>query len=210
MNWFDIVIIVLWAVGFLTGLRMGLFGAIFTTGGLIVGVLLAGRFSDNVAELLTDSISSDTLVTVISYGIIILAVFIGAQFLKAVVKGIMKMVFLGWVDTVGGLALGMVAGVILSGALITGMARYSNDLPTDLLDSQSENALVDMVRERALELVTSGIQEKMNTALMESSLVPIFLDIRSAIPGDALGLVPDDFRLALDLLEAQIEALEQE
>ena len=210
MNWLDIVIIVLWAIGFFTGLRMGLYGAIFTTGGLIVGVLLAGRFSDNVAELLTDSISSDTMVTVISYGIIILAVFIGAQFLKTVVKGIMKMVFLGWVDSLGGLALGMVAGVVLSGALITGMARYSNDLPTDLLDAQSENALVDMVREKAIELVASGVQEKMNTALVESSLVPVFLNIRSAIPGDALGLVPDDFSLALDLLDAQIEASEQE
>jgi membrane protein required for colicin V production len=210
MNWLDIVIIVLWAIGFFTGLRMGLFGAIFTTGGLIVGVLLAGRFSDNVAELLTDSISSDTLVTVISYGVIILAVYIGAQFLKTVVKGIMEKVFLGWVDNLGALALGMVAGVVLSGALITGMARYSNDLPTELLDLESENTLVDMVRDKAIELVASGVQQKMNTTLVESSLVPIFLDIRSAIPGDALGLVPDDFSLALDLLEAQIEASEQE
>jgi len=210
MNWLDIVIIVVWGIGFFTGWRMGLFGAIFTTGGLIVGVLLAARLSDNVSDLLTDSVSSDTVATVIAYAIIIIAVFIAAQFLRAIVKGILKLVFLGWVDSVGGLALGLVMGVVLSGTLITGMARYSNDLPTELLGSDSDNTIVDMVRDQAIDLVAGGIQEKLNTALVESTLVPVFLDISGAIPGDALGFVPDDFRLALEVLEAQIEAAEQE
>lgn len=213
MNWLDIVIIVLWAIGFFTGMRLGLYGAIFNTGGLIVGVLLAGRFSDDVAEILTDSISSDTLLTVVSYGIIILAVFIGAQFLKSVVRGMMKMVFLGWVDSLGGLVLGMVAGVILSGALITAMARYSNDLSEplmSLMEVESDNALVDMIRDKVIELSRDNLQDKMNNALVGSTLVPVFLDIRDAVPGNALGMVPDDLSRALDILQAQIEASKQE
>ncbi|MBF8266581.1 MAG: Colicin production protein [Dehalococcoidia bacterium] len=203
MNWLDIVIIAAWALGLFIGWRMGLFGAIFTTGGLIAGVLLAARFSDNVAGLLTDSISSDTLVTVISYAIIIVLVFIAAQLLKAMVKGIFKLVLLGWVDSLGGLALGLVAGVALSGAIIMGLARYSSDLPVELLEELTGASYLDIPIER------TGIQEKLNTALVESTLVPVFLDVRDALPGEATGLVPDDFRLALDVLEAQIAGAEE-
>lgn len=204
MNWLDIVIVAMWGIGFFVGWRMGLFGAIFTTGGLIVGVLLAGRLSDNVAELLTDSISSDTMATVIAYGIILFAVFVAAQVLKTIVKGILKMVFLGWVDTVGSLALGLVAGVVLSGALITVMARYSSDLPLELLDLAPGEVISNLPVEFLIE--RSGIQEKLNTAMVESTLLPVFLDIRGAIPGQALGFVPDDFKVALDVLETQIDS----
>ena len=204
MNWLDIVIIALWGIGFFVGWKIGLLGTIFTTGGLIVGVLLAGRLSDNVSELITDSVSSDTLATIIAYGIILFAVFIAAQVLRTVVKGVLKMVFLGWVDTVGSLALGLVMGVVLSGALITVLARYSSDLPLELLDLAPGEVISDQPIEFLIERV--GIQEKLNTAMVESTLIPIFLDIRSAIPGHALGFVPDDFKVALDVLETQIDS----
>ena len=204
MNWLDIVIIALWGIGFFVGWKMGLLGTIFTTGGLIVGVLLAGRLSDNVSELITDSVSSDTLATIIAYGIILFAVFIAAQVLRTVVRGVLKMVFLGWVDTVGSLALGLVMGVVLSGALITVLARYSSDLPLELLDLAPGEVNSDQPIEFLIERV--GIQEKLNTTMVESTLIPIFLDIRSAIPGHALGFVPDDFKVALDVLETQIDS----
>ena len=197
MNWLDIVIIVTWALGLFVGWRIGLFGAIFTAGGLVVGVLIAGRLADDVSELITDSVSSDSLATVIAYGIIIFVVFIGAQILRAVVKGIMKMVLLGWVDGLGGIALGLVMGVVLSGAFITALARYSSDLPKELLDKAPIAIYVAIDR--------SGIQDKLHAALVDSSLVPVFLDIRGAIPGSALGFVPDDFKVALDVLEAEID-----
>jgi len=205
MNWLDFVIIATWAVGFFVGWRIGLFGTIFTTGGLIVGVLLAARFSDDVSELVTDSVSSDSLATVAAYGIILLAVFVASQVLRATVKGILKLVFLGWVDTVGGLALGLIMGVVLSGSLITVLARYSSDLPVEALIEQTPGGGFIAMGLDVADIARSGIQEKLNTALMESNLVPVFLNIRSAVPGDAMGFVPDDFKVALDVLEMEID-----
>ncbi|MQF48844.1 CvpA family protein [SAR202 cluster bacterium AC-647-N09_OGT_505m] len=202
MNWLDIVIIAVWAFGFIVGWRMGLFGAIFTTGGLIVGVLLAARFSDNVSEIITDSVSSDSLVTVLAYGIILLAVLVTAQVIRTIVKSLLKLVFLGWVETVGGLALSLIMGVVLSGSFITVLARYSSDLPSEFLNLAPGEELSDLPLELLIE--RAGIQEKLNTALVESNLVPMFLDIRDAVPGHALGFVPDDFKVALDVLEVEI------
>ena len=202
MNWLDIVIITTLVIGLIVGWRMGLFGAIFTTGGLIVGVLLAARFSDNVSEGITDAASSDSVATVIAYGIILFVVFVAAQVLRTIIKGILKLVFLGWVDVLGGLALGLVMGVVLSGALITMLARYSSNLPLDLLELAPGEVISDLPMEFLIE--RAGIQEKLNMTLLESTLVPVFLDIRDALPGHALGFVPDDFKLALDVLEVEI------
>lgn len=185
---------------------MGLFGAIFTAGGVVVGVLLAARLSDDVAELITDSISSDTVATVVAYGVILLAVFVVAQLLRLIVKGIMKMIFLGWADTLGGMALGLVLGVVLSGALIIVLARYSSDLPLEGLIEKTPGGGFIARGFDITNIARSGIQEKLNTALVESTLVPVFLDIRSAIPGDALGFVPDDFKVALDVLQVEIDS----
>ena len=38
-----------------------------------------------------------------------------------------------------------------------------------------------------------------------SALVPTFIDITEALPADALGFVPSDFRVALDILQEKIE-----
>ena len=200
MNWLDIVITVTWVLGLLLGWRMGLFGAIFAAGGAVVGVFLAARFSDNIADLLTDSVSSDTLATVIAYGIILIAVFAAAQIIRSIVKESLKRIALGWVDPVGGMVLGLAAGFLLSGAIVTVMARYSTDLPNGL----SENEATMILLER------SGLQQNLRNSLVDSSLVPVYLDLQDALPGDALGLVPEEFQWALRILELEIRIHEED
>lgn len=207
MNWLDFVIIATWAFGFIAGWRIGLFGAIFTTGGLILGVLLAARFSDNVSEVITDSISSDSLATVVAYGIILLAAFLAAQVLKTIVKRMLKLVFLGWVDAVGAIGLGLVMGLVLSGALITVTARYSTDLPLGLQKLIDEGVTGSLSVPSIIE--RTWIQNQLNEALVESSLVPSFLDIRDALPGHSLGFIPDDFKIALDVLQVEIDSADK-
>lgn len=197
MNWIDILIVVFWVFGFLLGWKVGLFGAVFTAGSLLAGVFLAARFSDGVAELLTDSVASDTLATIIAYGVILFIVFVGGQALQLIVKGALKMVLLGWVERLGALVFGLVVGVILSGALITLLARYSNDLPFWILDDMPMGSTI---------VERNWVQSKLNTTMVESTLIPVFLDIRQNIPGDALGFVPNDFKIALDALDSQIKS----
>ena len=204
MNWLDIAIISLLGISILMGWRTGLLAAAFSAGGAAVGVFLAGRFSDDVSDLLTDSVSSDTLATVIAYAAILVAVFVAAQVLRGVltvpVKGAMKAVSIDWMDNLSGVALGLVLGLALSGALIAMMARFASDLPTDVEVSNMDLSGVPRTE----------FQDGLNESLLGSILVPAFLEVRGAIPGDSLGFVPDDFDVALDILEAQIDGESRE
>ena len=196
MNWLDIVVLVLLGAGGLLGLRAGLIGALVAAGGVIVGVLFAGQLSDDVGEWLTDSISNDTLVTVVSYVIIIGAVIAATWLCRRILRRLISMVFLGWADRLGGAALGVLAGAVISAALITGMARFAYDF------SVPSTAPAQQVYSRWV--AGPGVQEWVEGALTGSSVVPIFVDVADAIPAGTLGFVPSDFEVALDILERRL------
>ena len=198
MNWLDIVLLVILVVGAYYGLKTGLIGASFTVIGVVVGVLLAGQLSDDVGELFEDSISNDTVVTFISYAIIIAVAVVVSQVAARILRGVIKMLFLGWVDRLGGIALGVLAGVAVSGALIIGTARltYNFEIPTEGVPAQVVEKFVPV----------ADAKEWLEDALVGSALVPVFIDLTDALPADALGFVPSDFQIALDILEERIDA----
>ena len=193
MNWFDIVILVILFVGAYYGLKSGLIGASLGVIGIVVGVLLASQLSDDVGELLTESISNDAIVTVASYAIIIGAVLAATWMARRILRTLISLTFLGLADKLGGLALGLLAGAAVSGALITGMARltYSFEIP-------SEGVVGEF-------LPVAKAKGWLENTLDGSALVPTFIDITEALPADALGFVPSDFRVALDILQEKIE-----
>ena len=196
MNWLDIVFVVILMAGGLWGLKTGLISTAFKAVGIVVGVVLAGQLSDDVGELLTDSISNDTLVTVIAYAISIGASVVAALIAGRILRTMLNMLFLGWVDKLAGLALGLIVGGALVGALITGAARltYNFEVPTGVVPEQ----IVEMV------LPVADTKDWLEDTLVGSTLVPVFIDLTDAIPADAFGFVPADFRIALDILEEKI------
>ena len=53
MSWLDIIILILLAVPTLIGLKVGIIKAVLSMAGVIVGVILAGRFYVSFADTLT-------------------------------------------------------------------------------------------------------------------------------------------------------------
>lgn len=191
MNWLDIVIVIVALAGLYFGWRMGLLAGIFITVGVVVGVFLAARFSDDIAAWFTERGAAAAIATVLSYVVIIVGVFVGAQMARAIVKKMLSLVFLGWIDSLGAIAVGLLFGLVLSGALIMALARYSNDLPQD-----GGGTIVEM----------TGFRGSIQDAMVESTLVSVFIDVTDAIPADAMGFVPGDFKDVLAQLKQRIEA----
>ena len=200
MNWLDILIIVLVVGGAIQGMRMGLIGAAFSAVEILIGWQLAGQFSDDLGELVGESLSRDTWVTVIAYIIIMGLSVVVAGILARIVRPILSISTLGlssMVDRLGGLALGFVVGVILSSTLIIAMARfaYNFDLP--------EEGIAGSVAQRVPnpEQTRQGVED----ALVASSIVEVFINASDALPGDTLGFIPSDFKASLDILEQRID-----
>ena len=117
MNWLDIAVIVAISVSALLGLKTGIIKAALSLVGVIVGVILAGRYYVLLSEQLT-FIPNDSLAKIVAFAIILIGVMVIAGVLAAFLKWAASAVLLGWVNHLGGAIFGFVLGAILSAALL--------------------------------------------------------------------------------------------
>ncbi|MFC2056954.1 CvpA family protein [Chloroflexota bacterium] len=141
MNWLDIVVLVIVAIATFTGLRIGIIKAALSLVGLIVGIILAGRYYAPLAEQLT-FIPQDSIASGVAFAIILIGVMIIAGVLTSLLKWVVSAVMLGWVNHLGGAAFGLVLGATFCGALLTLWGNFlgapeifrESDLAAILLD----------------------------------------------------------------------------
>jgi membrane protein required for colicin V production len=122
MNWLDIVIIIILAGGVFTGVKAGIIKLAFMVVGVIVGVVLAGNFSDSLGAVLP--ISNKGAANALAFVIILVAVLVIAAILAWIIKRAVKAVMLEWVNALGGGILGLLLGFIFCGAVLTMWIKY--------------------------------------------------------------------------------------
>ncbi|MFC1979605.1 CvpA family protein [Chloroflexota bacterium] len=123
MNWLDIALIVAIAGSALMGLKTGIIKAVFSLAGLIVGVILAGRYYLPLSEQLS-FISHDGAAKIVAFAIILVGVMIIARVLASLLKLVAKVTMLGWVNRIGGAAFGLILGAIFCSALLATWVKF--------------------------------------------------------------------------------------
>ena len=123
MNWLDIVIIVILAISTLIGLRSGIIKAVLSLAGLIIGIILAGRYYIPLSEQLT-FLSQAALAKIIAFAIILIGIMIIAGVLAKLLKWTISAMMLAWVNHVGGAVLGLVLGAIFCGILLATWVKF--------------------------------------------------------------------------------------
>lgn len=122
MSWLDIVIIVVIAIGAVNGLRIGIIKATLSLAGLIIGIILAGRYYAPFSEQL--SFIPQAGAKVVAFAIILVGVMIIAGLLTRFLKWAVSVVMLGWVNYLGGAVFGLVLGAIFCSALLAIWVKF--------------------------------------------------------------------------------------
>ena len=123
MSWLDIVIIVVVAIATFWGLRIGITKAVLSLAGLIVGVILAGRYYIPLAEQLT-FIPQTSIARIVAFAIILIVVMVIAGVLANLLKWAATIMMLGWVNRLGGAVFGLVLGAIFCSALLAIWVKF--------------------------------------------------------------------------------------
>lgn len=200
MNWLDLLLLAILVVGAILGMRLGLLGAAINAVALLIGWLVAGQLSDEVGGLFGASLSSDTIVTVITYVIIMGLSLVLARFVWKLTRPIINLATLGIVgvaDRIGGIVVGAILGIVISSALIIVLARFTYDFK--LPDTGVPGDIAGQVPK------VEDTKEAVEGALTDSATVPAFINFTNALPGSALGFIPSDFKISLEILEKSIE-----
>lgn len=191
MNWLDLIIVIIVGVSAFMGLRIGLIRAGLTALGVFVGSMLGGQLSDDIGRLFSGIDEGSAVATVISYAIIIMICLTAAAAASVVLRKVVSILLMGWADKLAGVALGLVAGAVISAGIIMGMANltYSSEVG-DELATKVLNSTLD----------TEKAKKRLEDGLTQSALVTAFVDVVEIVPSSTLWFVPTNFKSALNVL----------
>ena len=117
MNWLDIFLIVALFIPAFIGLKQGIIKSALSPAGLIVGVVLASNFYTVLGSALS-LIPNEQVAEFVAFGLIIAVVMLITSLASRLLKSILSIVMLGWVDHLGGVVFGVLLGSILWGATL--------------------------------------------------------------------------------------------
>jgi membrane protein required for colicin V production len=124
MNWLDIVIIILLIISAFGGLASGLIKSVLSLVGLIVGVVLAGRFYIGLSGLLA-FIQNQNIARIVAFLIIFLIVVVIAAVLGSILTKAVSALLLGWLNRLGGAVFGIILGAVFIAAILVILAKYA-------------------------------------------------------------------------------------
>ena len=170
MNWLDIVIIVTMGIAALMGYRTGVIKGFLSIIGIIVGVVLAGQFGDTVGGKMT-FIDNPDGATIAGYAVVFGAVFIGALIAVSVLRKLLDFILLGWVDNLGGAALGVGASAIVW----TGAIAAAGSFPVGFLNDAVEGSSIALDLADKVPFVLDLLPEEYSDVLsfVEGTDLPI-------------------------------------
>ncbi len=155
MNWVDIMILVLVLGAGFMGWRNGVIRWAFTLVGGIIGVILAGQLYKTLAPAVPFG-DTDAVKQLVAFGAIFVAVMIAAWIAGRIVKATLNVLMLGWVDSLAGIAVGVLVGAVAATAIISVMGS----LPVDSVkDAVNESTLAEPLTEN-LGFVRSFLPEE--------------------------------------------------
>jgi membrane protein required for colicin V production len=136
MNLLDILLLVLLFIPSFIGLRKGLIKAVLSLVGLIIGVVLAGNLYEPVSKIF-GFFNNENAAKIVAFLLILGLVMVATFFLARLLKSIISITMLGWVDNVGGAFLGFLTGFIfLSAILATWVRLFGSGLVTESFIAQ--------------------------------------------------------------------------
>jgi membrane protein required for colicin V production len=117
MNPFDIIIIVILGYSLVRGIFRGLVKEVSSIIGVLGGFYAAFTYYTMLAKLLSGLIRETAYLNILSFLIIFCSVLIVVGILGIIIKYLLNIAFLGWVDRIGGIGFGLVKGILIASIL---------------------------------------------------------------------------------------------
>ncbi len=127
MNSFDIVIIGILCFCLVRGFFRGFVKEISSIVGVFSGIYAAFMYYRQVADILSRIISNQGYLYILSCIIIFCIVFFTITTIGTLIKFILKIAFLGWVDRIFGVCFGIIKGVLIISFLLIVLTTFLPD-----------------------------------------------------------------------------------
>ncbi len=134
MNTFDIAVIVIVSFCLIRGLFRGLIGEASGIIGVVAGFYGAYTYYPMIAVYAKEWIENPAIRNIMAFFILFCAILIVISFISILIRKILNLVFLGWVDRTFGLVFGAAKGILIVSVIfimITTFLPKNTSLLTD-------------------------------------------------------------------------------
>lgn len=124
MSPFDVFIVCILGFCVVRGLFRGLIKEVSAIIGVMTGFYAAYTYYPVLSDSISSWVSTSAYAMILSFLLIFCGVFILVSLLGAVIKYLLSITFLGWVDRVCGVAFGLLKGVLICSVLLIAFTTF--------------------------------------------------------------------------------------
>jgi len=164
MNTFDIIVIVVLAYSVLRGLFRGLLKEAASVAGVLGGFFAAYAFYAPAADYLKTFIANPAYRNILAFLAIFCIVVIVVNVVAVIIKYLLRIVFLGWVDRLGGFFFGALKGALIVSVVFLALTAF---LPkgTPIIRDSVTAPYVAVAAEHLSALISSDIKSEFTSKL---------------------------------------------
>jgi len=166
MNTFDIIISVIFGYCLVRGLFRGLIKELASIVGVLSGFYAAYTYYQEVARLMSDWISNTAYLNIVSFLMIFCFIFIVISIMGILIKYLLNIVFLGWVDRLFGAVFGMVKALLIAAVLLI---MFTSFLPKGgtIIESSILAPHVSMISEKMAKVISKDMKKQFQLNIEE-------------------------------------------
>ena len=150
MSIVDIILLICFIPALISGIRKGFISQVISIISIIAGVWVSYEFSTPVGTWLSQYIdAAENVLKLISFILIMVAVFAGLALAGKLLEGLVNFVMLGWVNKLLGVAFAMLKTGLIVGLLIMVFCSLNNNLHMVSDDVLAESVLFTPLKNAA-------------------------------------------------------------
>ncbi len=143
MNWLDIVILIPLLAGTYSGFRNGLARGVIVLVGVIAGIIIAGQSYEMVADSL-GIFDNQRVQEAAAFAVVVAVVVLVFWLAGWMFRKMLSLLMLGWVDRVGGAAVGAIVGLLFGASVVWAVGLIPGSAGVDAIaESVLATAVVD-------------------------------------------------------------------
>lgn len=165
MSGLDLVLLAVLVLFTALGCYWGVIRQVLALVGLLVGIVLAGRYGAEVAGWLTSFTSNEMLASALGFVAVLVGVSALASFLASLLRLFVGLLFMGWLDRALGGLLGLVQAAVASAALLVAAITFPQPAWADAVHASRLGAALLRVGSVAALLLPETFRAAVEAAL---------------------------------------------
>jgi len=166
MNPLDMLIVVILAFCFIRGIFRGLIKELSSIVGVFAGFYAAYTYYGVVSKFLSRWFSNLAYLNILSFLVIFSLIFIVISIFGIVIKYLLNIAFLGWMDRICGAGFGAIKGILIVSVILIPLTSF---LPrgTPLLKQSLLSPYATQVSEKMVKIVSKDLKDQFEDRLKE-------------------------------------------